>query len=343
MSKSNPETSIDPLDIIEKYGTDALRLSLFIGSTPGNDARLYEEKISGYRNFVNKLWNVARFAMMNIDMEKLTEEDKRDVPKPKTLADTWILEKLQTLIQETEERIEKFSFSEAAEELYRFTWMDLADWYLEIAKIEKDKDQVLYYILKKILKLWHPFTPFVTEVLWKELGQPELLIESPWPKYEGKKKSEADGFTLIQEIIGSIRNMRAEASIEPAKKVDVILITKEEALIQDNQEIIKHLGRIENLGIMKSSKDKPEKALSAFIKDTEIYIPLEGLKDLGKEKERLEKELKETQSYMKSLEGKLKNKAFVDNAPEDIVNIEKKKYTDAETKAQKIQEQLKQL
>ncbi len=346
MSKSNPETCIDPLEMIEKYGTDALRLSLFIGATPGNDMSLYEEKIAGYRNFVNKLWNVARFALMNIDMKKLTDQDRNSIPKSQTLADKWILSKLHKLIKNTGNRIEKFAFSEAAEELYRFTWMDLADWYLEIAKIEKNKDHLLYYILRKLLKLWHPFTPFVTEVLWKELDQPELLIESPWPRSEKSliRPTKEKEFSLIREIISGIRNLRAKAKIEPAKRIKAILSAgSKEKLISENQEIIKTLARLENLEIHKKLISKPAKSLSKFLDKLEIYLPLEGLKDLKQEKERLNKELSELQCYQASLDKKLANKQFISNAPKEVVEKEKAKYTEATKKIKKIKSQLKNL
>jgi valyl-tRNA synthetase len=346
MSKSNPETTIDPLDMIAKYGTDALRLSLFIGSTPGNDSRLYEEKISGYRNFVNKLWNVARFSLMNIDLKKLSQKDRSSVPKTQTLSDEWILSRLHKLIQDTSTRIEKYSFSEAAEELYKFTWMELADWYLEIAKIEGNKDAILYYILKKILKLWHPFTPFVTEVLWKELENGELLIESPWPKFEKtliSKKAESD-FAIIQEVITTIRNLRAESQVEPAKLITTLIVSKKhQKVLEAGSEILKRLARIENLSIISEVKDKPEKTLSKFLDGIEIYIPLEGLKNPEEEKLRLEKELQELEKYCAILATKLKNKAFVDHAPKNIVELEKNKYTEATEKLKKIQDQLKSL
>jgi valyl-tRNA synthetase len=346
MSKSNPETCIDPLDMIEQYGTDALRLSLFIGSTPGNDMRLYEEKIAGYRNFVNKLWNVARFALMNIDMKSITEEDKMDSPTPKTVTDKWILSRLHKLIKDTEDRIDKFAFSEAAEELYKFTWMELADWYLEITKIEGDKSHMLYYILKKILKLWHPFTPFVTEVLWKHLEQDELLIETAWPKYlenfiDNKSESELE---IIREIISGIRNLRAEAGVEAAQKIRVIISTpKQKALVDKYADVIKTMARVETLEVKEKLKEKPKKSMTKFFEGVEIYIPLEGLKDIDKELERLEKEKTDLEKYAKTLENKLDNKEFVKNAPSNVVESEKKKYDEAKEKIEKMEKQIKQL
>ncbi len=346
MSKSCPETCINPLDMIEKYGTDALRLSLFIGSTPGNDMRLYEEKIAGYRNFINKLWNVVRFALLNLDIKKLSRKERSKSPTPKTLADKWILSRLQKLILETEKRIEKFSFSEAAEELYKFTWMELADWYLEIAKIEGEKNHMLYYMVKKILKLWHPFTPFVTEVLWKNLGEDDLLIESPWPKCEKaliSKKTESD-FQVIQETVSAIRNMRTEAGVEPAKKVTVHLHAgKQSEILKENRKVLETLARLETCHIEKKPRGKMENAITKFISGVEIFLPLEGLKDPLKERARLEREKEELSKYVTGLKNKLSNKNFTERAPKDVVEKEKSKYDEAEQKLKKINEQLRNL
>jgi valyl-tRNA synthetase len=219
---------IDPLELIKKYGTDALRLSLIIGNTPGNDARFYEEKVEGYRNFVNKLWNISRYILMSVEKIPHQASPKRGgIPVAKTLADKWILGELNNLIKEVTNDLENYNFSAAGEKLREFTWNDFADWYLEISKVEKNKDELLIYILKDLLKLWHPFIPFVTEEIWKKFNNTNLIIEN-YPdskKYNNKwvKFSEegvAEKFKTIQNIIIAIRNARAKYKIEPVKKID---------------------------------------------------------------------------------------------------------------------------
>ncbi len=209
MSKSSGN-GINPLDMINKYGTDALRLSMIMGTTPGNDFKLYEEKISGYRNFVNKLWNICRYTLLTV--EEVTPSD--DI-KPITLADRWILSRLSQITSAVTNHIEKFEFSSAAEKLYEFTWHELADWYLEMAKIEKNKDAILSFALNTILKLWHPFTPYVTETIWREVyGNKAMLMIEPWPKAQAHSdpKAETD-IKVIQDIVTAIRNFRTENKI----------------------------------------------------------------------------------------------------------------------------------
>ncbi|HCM53519.1 MAG TPA: hypothetical protein DIS59_01045 [Candidatus Magasanikbacteria bacterium] len=181
MSKSL-DNIIDPLDVSEKFGTDAVRLSLMVGSSPGNDSKLSEEKIGSYRNFANKLWNIARFIQLTINNEQLTLVREVSLPKANTLADKWILTRLDQVISEVTEHIEQYRFSPAAETLRDFTWNEFADWYLEIAKIEGNKTAVLNYVLNTVLKLWHPYMPYVTEAIWQELyGEEHLLMVEHWP------------------------------------------------------------------------------------------------------------------------------------------------------------------
>ncbi|MFZ5390777.1 MAG: class I tRNA ligase family protein, partial [Patescibacteria group bacterium] len=211
MSKSLGN-GIDPLAMIDKYGADALRLSMIVGTTPGNDFKLYEEKIAGYRNFVNKLWNISRFILINLDKPQVTDM----APESKTLSDRWILSRLSRIVSLVTDKLENYELSMAAESLYDFTWHDLADWYLEAAKIEGDKDKMLSYLLTQILKLWHPFTPFVTETLWREsFGKSAgfLMIQN-WPKVIDKIDESAEAeFKKIQDIVTAIRNYRSSSKM----------------------------------------------------------------------------------------------------------------------------------
>ncbi len=350
MSKSDPSTCIDPLEIIPEYGADALRLSLFVGSTPGNDSRLYDEKIAGYRNFVNKLWNVARYILMSVD-PKIVEKD--GIPSTQTLADRWILGQLQAIVESTSKNIKEFKFSQAAEDLYAFTWNELADWYLEVTKIQKqgneemkkNTDQILMYILRTLLKLWHPFTPFVTEELWKHVrpeGNEEQLMTTAWPEtVEELVNNDAQkAFQVLQDAISSIRNLRAEYQVEPAKKIEAEIVSDQfQNILDENAEIIKHLARLESLTIL-GSGNGPEGSASSVIDGMSIYLPLEGMIDPAKEKARLEKEIKKLSGYVTGLETKLGNSKFVDNAPAEVVEAEKERLETAKTSLAECEKQL---
>jgi valyl-tRNA synthetase len=353
MSKSDPSTCIDPLEIIPEYGADALRLSLFVGSTPGNDSRLYDEKIAGYRNFVNKLWNVARYILMSVDPQALKAHQ---APKALTLADRWILGRLQAVVENTSKNIEEFRFSQAAEDLYAFTWNELADWYLEITKIQKqgdakmkkNTDQILMYILRTLLKLWHPFTPFVTEELWKHVkpkGNKDQLMVTEWPEVSEELVNDKaqKAFQLLQDAITSIRNLRAEYQVEPAKKIEAEIVSNQfQNILDENAEIIKHLARLEKLTIS-GAGDGPEGSVSSVIDGMSIHLPLAGMVDPEKEKARLEKELKKLSGYITGLESKLGNKKFVDNAPKKVVKEEKERLATAKASLEQCESQLKNL
>jgi valyl-tRNA synthetase len=333
MSKSLGNV-IDPLIVAEKYGTDAVRLSLVLGTAAGNDLTLSEEKIAGFRNFTNKLWNIGRYV--------LSQKIESRKPKTETLADKWILSRLNSVIAEVTEDLENFRFSQAGEKLRSFTWDEFADWYIEISKIKKNSYQ-LSTINQQLLKLWHPFMPFVTEKLWEAAGGKDFLMIANWPKADKKlidKKAEKD-FAAICEIVKTIRNLRAEFKIEPAKFVKAVIYSKKDNLIKQGSEIIKRLARAESLEIKKSGeKIKGSVTVSAVAGESEIYLLLEGLVDIAKEKNRIEKELSEANKYLSSLEGKLKNKDFVSRAPKEIVAEEKLKLKEVQEKVRKLKDYL---
>jgi len=207
MSKSDPETCIDPLDMIKKYGADALRLSFMIGSTPGNDMRLYEEKIAGYRNFVNKIWNAARFSLLNIEEKHLKDEFTKDHIKSK--ADKWILTKLQYLIKDVTKDMENFRFSDAGNKIYNFTWCEYCDWYVELSKGEHLNPYVLVYVLKSFLRMLHPFVPYVTEAIWQHLDQEKMMIEESWPEFDKELVfvKEVEKMELLHQVISDIESL----------------------------------------------------------------------------------------------------------------------------------------
>lgn len=351
MSKSLGNV-IDPLDTIKKYGADATRLSLVIGSTPGNDVNLSQEKIAGFRNFANKLWNIARYIIADY---QLSAGDNNINVNALTEADNWILIKFGDLKKEISADLENYKFSQAGEKLREFTWDDLADWYLEVCKFEKDNNKaaILKYILEDLLKLWHPFIPFVTEAIWSELGKERLLLTEKWPSFakatEGKpvltkiSKSEAiDDFELVKNIIVAIRNARGQHKIEPAKKIKAIIYAGgHKELIESQTHLIKNLRTGLAEVKIKEKGEKIKEAIYLTVGEIEIYllVPL----DRQKEQARIAKEIKIKESLIRNAEAKMKNKEFVAKAPVAVVNKEKEKLESWKTELKKLKEQLNNL
>lgn len=319
MSKSKGN-GVDPLEIIPEYGTDAIRLALLMGFTPGNDNRFSLEKVEAKRNFVNKLWNISRYILSAVSEEQLAVSPYQ-LPKIKSPADEWIMGEFEKLVGAVSERFENHEFSLAAEELTEFTWNKFADWYLEIAKIEKDKEAILLYILKNLLILWHPFIPFVTEKIWSAFSD-DLLMVAKWP--EVKAASRVSNWPLIQEAIVSIRNARSENRVEPSKKLDAIIYTHgQAAAITPFSELIRSLKTGLNSLEIKESGEKPEQAIMVAVGSLEIYLL--GAIDQEKDRERLAKEKANLERLMAIQEAKLNNQEFVSRAPENIVAAEQAK------------------
>ncbi len=327
MSKSLGN-GIDPLEMIDKYGADALRLSMIIGSTPGNDITLYDEKIAGFRNFVNKLWNISRFVLLNIKNPKIIDKQ----PKPKTLFDKWILNKLAGFIEDTTKNLDNFNFSMAGRALEQFTWHDFADWYLEIAKIEKDKEEILLYCLQTILKLWHPFTPYITEVIWKNFNS-QLLMISEWPKSKYKKDQKTmDNVQIIQRIIFEINKFKNEHKLDPGKYLECLIISKKyDKLVNEQSHIIEKLARVKH--IKKEEKLKTE----IHLPNIKIYLKTETNPSTSlRARKSNEKEISNLEKYIIGLKKKLSNKQFIQKAPTEIIKREKKKLQEAEELLVKI-------
>jgi len=308
MSKSKGN-GIDPIDMIDKFGTDAVRLALLIGSAPGNDMRLSEEKIASYRNFVTKLWNIYRYCHQ-ADSEFLLVEklNKKDF---KSLSDRWIVSRLNVVIESMTKNLNVYKFSLAGETLEKFIWDDFADWYLEINKIEKNS-RVLGYVLDKILKLTHPFAPFVTEKIWQDFftGKKILMIEK-WPVAEKKfldKKAQVD-FASLQQVVAKIRNIRTSYHIDPGKTIQVF--TKK----TENKEILEKLARIK-IDVV----SKVESAGVVIVgKNIKLTLAIFDLIDIEKEKTRLANEIANLENLIAKAELLLKNKKFMKNAPQEIV------------------------
>ncbi len=333
---------LDPLDVAAKYGTDAVRLSLTIGNTPGNDLRISDEKIAYFRNFTNKLWNISRFALMNVSELRVPEGR----PEPKTVADRWILNRLDAVTRTMTADLEHLNLGRPAETLRDFTWGELADWYLEIAKVEGGKDAMLSYVLDAVLKLWHPFMPFVTEEIYSKTfakNDKDFLMVAAWPEVRAGEPEFHDGFDVLREVVTAIRNIRSTYNVEAGKRIEVTLIsTEQESVLAENAEVVKALAKVEALTVLKDGA-KPENAASALVAGVQVYVPLGGLVDAGKEKERITKEIAEVEKYAKALEGKLGNADFTARAPEHVVETERGKLADAKEKAEKLRAQLAEL
>lgn len=337
---------IDPIEMIDKYGTDALRLSLVVGSTPGTDLKFSETKVTGQRNFVNKLWNASRYVFATLDK---TPRIPASI-SGRVLPDRWILSKLNRLILEATEAFEKYAFAEAASKIQDFVWHDFCDWYLELTK-DKPNKKLLAYILANILRLAHPFTPFVTEKLWENFfppkkdgkGKPKLLALEKWPKSSKAKvnKKVEEEMQIVLTIISNIRSVRNEMNVPAAKKIAAIVHAgKFENFIKRQSKEIKKLARLNSLIVKKTGK-KVENAVAKFEADLEIYLPLAKLMDPRTEKRRLNADLKEAQNYLDVIEKKLANEDFAERAPKNVVDAEKAKKREAEEVIRKIEGRLK--
>ncbi|MFA6038743.1 MAG: valine--tRNA ligase [Candidatus Peribacteraceae bacterium] len=345
MSKSDPETMIDPLDIIPKYGADALRLSMIVGQSPGADSRLYEEKIAGYRNFINKMWNASRFVLMQCEQAK-TEPSAVSFQRSAdlSLADRAILSALQDLIADVTESLQEYRLSEAGDRLYGFVWDYFCDWYLELSKGEANP-AVLVHVLRTLLILLHPYVPFVTEELWGQVKPAEagMLIKEPWPEAVKKLQDAAaqQELQVLIDVITAVRKMRSEQNVEAGRTVNVTVYTNVYTkLLGEQASHIKRLARVGELTIEKEFKKLPN-VVSAFLPDIEVHLSLEGLIDLEKEGIRLAKEKERLEQIIASTEQRLNNQDFVTRAPAQVVEGEREKVRTMKEKVEKLGERLK--
>ena len=371
MSKSYGNV-IDPLILMDELGTDALRFTLLVGATPGNDMNLSVKKVEANRNFANKIWNAGRFVINAI--ETLTpaplpagEDVRRTGEGDYTLADSWIWARLQQLIRDVERLFQTFQYGEAGRQIYEFIWSDFADWYVEVAKgqlqSEERREQTvvtLSRVFDTCLRLLHPFTPFVTEEIWGHLRRaildspiaditadwPEALIVARFPEPrepEGWEELKIADFTIMQDIVRSIRNLRAEKNVSPAKRLAAqISAGGKTGLLKEQSVMIAALAGLDmdEFKIKKSIKKKPEDSVALVVGSVEIYLPLVSMVDLADEKARLEKDLKETESHIERLE-KLLASDFANKAPAPVVGKERKKLEGYKDRAKKIKAQLK--
>ena len=342
MSKSLGN-GVDPMDVIDKYGADALRYFLSTGSTPGQDLRYSDEKVESVWNFINKIWNASRFALMNIGPE--FKHADINLEGEKTVADEWILTRLNDTIREVTRLFEKYEFGEVGRILYHFIWDDFCDWYIEMSKIsmnegtEEEKQMtrsVLLYTLDKILKMLHPFMPFVTEEIYQAIDNSQSIVVSEWPTVDASLSNEESNKTmsLLVDIIKSVRQTRNEVNTPLSKPIDIKIEIKDansRALIEENKHYITRFTNPETLEISEKVNIQDD-AKTQVVKGATVVLPLEGLIDINEEIERLEKELERLDGELKRVKGKLSNEKFVQNAPEKIVNEEREK--EASYKAQ---------
>ncbi|PIQ76776.1 valine--tRNA ligase [Candidatus Peregrinibacteria bacterium CG10_big_fil_rev_8_21_14_0_10_49_24] len=348
MSKSKPETMIDPLDIIPQYGADALRMAMIVGQSPGNDQKLYEEKIAGYRNFINKLWNASRFVLMQcedagVDPHSIAGS-KQQAASSLSLADRALLSALQDLITDVTNGLADYRLSEVGERLYSFTWDYFCDWYLELSKGEANTN-VLLYGLRTIVALLHPYCPFVTEELWGHI-KPEgadMLLQQAWPVADASLKNHSDKeLQIVIDVITAIRSLRSDQEIEPAKKITVIIHSEHADLLSAQQEHIIRMARLETLTVS-SATQKHENVASVFLSNAEVHLSLEGLIDVEKEVARLSKEKEKLEGFIRGIAAKLDNEKFVQNAKEEVVEKEREKLAVSQQKLIKVEERLKAL
>ncbi|MCT4604846.1 MAG: valine--tRNA ligase [Marinisporobacter sp.] len=351
MSKSLGN-GIDPLEIINQYGADALRLTLATGNSPGNDMRFYMERVEANRNFANKLWNATRFVLMNLDQETFDEEK---CVENFTLADKWIVSRMNQVSKEVTDNLEKFELGMAVQKIYDFIWNEYCDWYIELVKPrlygedQESKNTALYVltmVLENSLKLLHPFMPFITEEIWQHLPttKDESVMISKWPKYNdcfAFEKEEKD-MELIMEAIRSIRNIRAEMNVVPSKKAKVMVVASKDAYeaINSGKNYFMTLASASEVVLQKEKKDIPEDAMSAVIAGAEIFLPLDELVDFEKEMERLQKEKEKLEKELKRVNGKLSNQGFLGKAPAKVIEEEKEKQAKYQDMMEKVLERI---
>ena len=333
MSKSLGN-GIDPLEMIEKYGCDALRMNMVTGNSPGNDMRFYVERCEAMRNFANKLWNASRYVMMN-----LTEGTEYSLPDTAKLeiADKWVLSKLNTLIAEVTENMEKYELGVAIQKIYDFVWDIYCDWYIEMTKARLFADdadrkntaiQVLVYVLDQILRLLHPYMPFITEEIWQSIPhEGEALIVAQWPvvREDLSFKVECAQMESVMEAIRAIRNRRTEMNVPPSKKAALYVLTAKPQIFTEGEGFLQRLAYADTVSILDAEPANLDGMITITTADAKLYIPMGQLVDVAKELERIEKELEKNRKFLASLEAKLSNEKFVARAPEAVVAAEKEK------------------
>ncbi|MEE0273152.1 MAG: valine--tRNA ligase [Coprococcus eutactus] len=353
MSKSLGN-GIDPLEVIDKYGADALRLTLITGNAPGNDMRFYWERVENSRNFANKIWNATRFIMMNMEKADFSAVKLSDL----TIADRWILSKVNTLAKEMTDNMEKFELGIAVSKVYDFIWEEFCDWYIEMVKprLYNDEDETkaaalwtLKTVLIQALKLLHPYMPFITEEIFCNIqDEEESIMISKWPEYTDEWNFETDEAAVdtIKAAVRAIRNLRTGMNVPPSRKAKVYVVSAKEDvryIFESSKSFFATLGYASEVHVQEDKTGIDENAVSTLIHDAAVYIPLEELVDIDKEIERLEKEAAKLAGEIKRASGMLANPKFVDKAPAAKVEEEKAKLAKYTEMSEQVAERLAQL
>ena len=352
MSKSLGN-SPDPLELIKKYGADGTRVGMLFSSPAGNDLLFDEALCEQGRNFSNKIWNAFRFLTMNMD-ENETYQPTTEID-PNNLADKWMMGRIITVLGEMEDDFSKYRLNDAIKKIYSLVWDDFCDWYIEVCKSDQYDENMPKVKLERalgffevLMKMLHPFMPFITEEIWQRIQnrpKDEALTISSWPEIEGPADEKAVKlFGTVQSHISAIRNIQAEMNLAPKAELTIIIKPKDKALsgsLKSSDWIYNKLLPVSEL-IFDTNAAKPKASAASVVEGTEIFVPLEGLIDLDKERQRIQKEMDRVQGFLKSIEGKLSNKGFVENAPEAVVEKEKQKKADAETDLEKLKKQLEE-
>lgn len=355
MSKTRGNV-IDPLDLIDQYGTDALRFTLSAMAAPGRDIRLNEKRIEGYRNFGTKLWNAARYCEMNDALPK----ERFDYNSPQLALNKWIIQELNNTVKDIDKAMDSFRYDDAANAIYNFTWKTFCDWYLEFTKpiINGDDEAMIAetkattgWVLSEIIKILNVFMPFITEELYSEivpdaLKEKDLLMQTEWPSYEGAVLDDKESFDAISwliDLVTEIRSVRADMNVPAAAKTELLIKDASEAtksLVDQYLPILQSMARVE---AVQFADEFPVGSVQSVVREATIALPIAELIDLDQERARLAKEIKKLESDIKKIDGKLGNEKFVSNAPEEVIEEQKSRKSEAEAAMNKLSHALAQL
>ena len=328
----------------DAYGADALRFNLITGNSPGNDMRFFVEKCEAMRNFANKIWNASRFVMMNLTIDKV------ELPEKLELEDKWVLSKLNTLIREVTENLEAYELGVASAKIYDFIWDTYCDWYIELTKTRLNgEDQqarlaaenVLCYVLLRILELLHPFMPFITEEIWQALPhEGQFLINAAWPEYREALSFPQDEAAMedVKDAISAVRARRSEMNVAPSRKAQTFIVTARPENYEEGKHFIKRMAYASEVTVSTTAPEDLKGMVSVVTHDANVYLPLAELVDVAAELERIQKERQKAVENLQRIEGKLKNEAFVSKAPEAVVNAEREKADKARALIAKLDE-----
>ena len=343
MSKSLGN-GIDPLEMAEKYGADALRFNLITGNSPGNDMRFFVEKCEAMRNFANKIWNASRFVMMNLSIDKV------QLPEKLELEDKWVLSRLNTLIREVTDNLEAYELGVASAKIYDFIWDTYCDWYIELTKTRLNgedeaaklaAENVLCYVLLRIMELLHPFMPFITEEIWQALPhEGDYLITAKWPEYQDAlhfPEAEA-AMEAVKDAISAIRARRAEMNVPPSRKAQVVIVAAQPENYQMGAHFITRMAYASELTVQTAAPADLTGMVTVATHDATIYMPMAELVDIAKELARIAAERKKAEENLQRIEAKLANESFTSRAPENVVNAEREKAEKARALIAKLDE-----